>query len=173
MLATKARLVSGLFLSLTFPAIASPLPSCEQGQQGGAALNIAKSGCLASSSMVRASRLTFAQPHTGSKQPHNSFSDGKRLHVASTMQSTGPEDGQAKGQLHNAGNPVYRVQNIRLNARSGPGGEYDIITRLEANDHLVELDRQGEWSHVALADGQKVWVHNGYISKPFDFSLLS
>ena len=72
------------------------------------------------------------------------------------------------GLSENSPPKLYRVQNLKLNARSGPGADHEVITRLEANDPVKELARKGEWSNVVLPDGRIAWIHNGYITEPFD-----
>ncbi|WP_316862344.1 SH3 domain-containing protein [uncultured Cohaesibacter sp.] len=66
----------------------------------------------------------------------------------------------------------YLVTNTRLNARSGPGGEFDIVAKLGSGDPLTEIERRGDWSHVTLENGTEAWVHNGYIAKPFDMAVF-
>ena len=53
--------------------------------------------------------------------------------------------------------------NTRLNARSGPGVDHEKVMQLTPGTRLHEQERRSDWSRVLLADGQEVWVHNGYI----------
>lgn len=50
-----------------------------------------------------------------------------------------------------------------LNARSGPGTDYDVVQTLPTGTGVRELAREGEWSRVTLPADQVGWVHNGFL----------
>ena len=50
-----------------------------------------------------------------------------------------------------------------LNARAGPGTEFPIREVLERRTELLELDRRGDWSMVAVAGMGDVWVNNRHL----------
>ncbi len=52
-----------------------------------------------------------------------------------------------------------------LNARSGPGANFQKVEKLSHNTQLKELERSGKWSKVRTPDDSEVWVHNGYLNK--------
>lgn len=58
----------------------------------------------------------------------------------------------------------YKVEVGTLNARSGPGTNYDKRGALGQGSIVKELERQGNWSKVQTESGDVVWVHNGYIN---------
>ncbi len=59
----------------------------------------------------------------------------------------------------------FRVrEGTTLNARSGPGTEHQVVTRLLPGTVLHEINRNGSWSRVRLPNSREVWVHNDFIN---------
>ena len=50
-----------------------------------------------------------------------------------------------------------------LDARSGPGTGYAVVTRLPSGTVVEELERTGEWSRVRTSDGRVVFVASRYL----------
>lgn len=50
-----------------------------------------------------------------------------------------------------------------LNLRSGPGTSFRIIQRMNNGMRVNELERQGNWSNVALPNGVIGWVYRKYM----------
>lgn len=57
-----------------------------------------------------------------------------------------------------------QVKAKKLNARNGPTTEDKIVTRLEKDQAVLEIFKQGKWSQVVVLDNeeidQTVWVYN-------------
>ncbi|MCB2051422.1 MAG: SH3 domain-containing protein, partial [Novosphingobium sp.] len=54
--------------------------------------------------------------------------------------------------------------NSNVNARSGPGTTFGIVTQLSPGDTVEEIERQGDWSHIRLSNGGDGWVNNAYLN---------
>ncbi|MCL5039479.1 MAG: SH3 domain-containing protein [Firmicutes bacterium] len=74
--------------------------------------------------------------------------------------------GQLVGQVP-PGVPPYiclaRVIASRLNVRSGPGTEYNIITTLDYGTRVTILSYTDAWAKIKLADGTEGYVARRYV----------
>lgn len=52
----------------------------------------------------------------------------------------------------------------RLNMRSGPSTRFPIRTRLPDHMRLEVIARHGDWRQVRLANGQRGWVHENFLT---------
>ena len=46
-----------------------------------------------------------------------------------------------------------------LNARGGPGTNYDIVTTLPKGTAIDDTAKEGVWWHCELEEGEQVWLH--------------
>ncbi|PKM78889.1 MAG: hypothetical protein CVU88_08640, partial [Firmicutes bacterium HGW-Firmicutes-13] len=53
---------------------------------------------------------------------------------------------------------TIRVNANLVNIRSGPGTNYSIITRVQRNDELQVLNREGDWYQILLPNKQVGWI---------------
>ena len=62
---------------------------------------------------------------------------------------------------------VLEVTGSVVNARSGPGTGYDVLTRLTRGTSLYATDEtDGSWVKVMVAEtGQEVWMHSGFLGE--------
>lgn len=51
-----------------------------------------------------------------------------------------------------------------VNARSGPGTDYEVVQRLKKGDIYTVIDTKSEWTQIELSDGEEAWVYNELIS---------
>ena len=60
--------------------------------------------------------------------------------------------------------PVYIIEQLVVNVVSGPEGGGERVATVKSGDRLELLDRQGEQSHVKLANGAEGWIKSSYLS---------
>ncbi|HKT74696.1 MAG TPA: TIGR04211 family SH3 domain-containing protein [Steroidobacteraceae bacterium] len=60
--------------------------------------------------------------------------------------------------------PVYIIEQLVVNVVSGPEGGGERVATVKSGDRLELLDRQGEQSHVKLANGAEGWIRSSYLS---------
>jgi len=60
----------------------------------------------------------------------------------------------------------------RVNYREGPGLNYRILRKLDEQEVLLLLRRQGNWGQLRDADGTVGWAYAKYIGRPVDPSGL-
>ena len=61
----------------------------------------------------------------------------------------------------------YRIASagLTLSARSGPGAEYTVVSRLPHGTSVVLHERQGDWARITLRQGtQEAWVLSRYLT---------
>lgn len=51
----------------------------------------------------------------------------------------------------------------RVNIRSSPGTEHDVIFRAESGVPFKALERRGEWIRIEHADGDVGWIHQSLV----------
>ncbi|WP_018931480.1 N-acetylmuramoyl-L-alanine amidase [Gracilibacillus lacisalsi] len=56
-----------------------------------------------------------------------------------------------------------QIEGENLNVRSGPGTDYDVITKVNPPDQYPVLEESGEWAKIDLGDHQG-WIHQDYFS---------
>lgn len=54
---------------------------------------------------------------------------------------------------------MLKITAARVNVRSGPGTEHDIVTSLSDGEKYEVLDQKGEWVQIIYLIGVKGWVH--------------
>ena len=59
--------------------------------------------------------------------------------------------------------PAWVTGEVRLNLRSGPGNQHQILTVLKTGDPLQVLERSEDWAKVRTAGGQEGWVPAGFL----------
>lgn len=60
---------------------------------------------------------------------------------------------------------ITKTETGWLNARKGPGREFEVLTKLYPQETYQWLDEQGEWWQLSLASGEKVWILSKYAKK--------
>ncbi len=56
----------------------------------------------------------------------------------------------------------------RLNVRSGPNRNYEVLAVVEAGDRLEERDRFHEWVQVIPPEGSRVWISESFTERVLD-----
>ncbi|QGH35072.1 SH3 domain-containing protein [Gracilibacillus salitolerans] len=56
-----------------------------------------------------------------------------------------------------------QIEGENLNVRSGPGTDYDVISKVNPPEQYPVLEESGEWSKIDLGDYQG-WIHKDYFS---------
>jgi len=51
----------------------------------------------------------------------------------------------------------------KANLRQGPGGKFNVVTRLSYGTAVVRLDKREEWMKVRTRDGQIGWIHTSLL----------
>jgi len=59
--------------------------------------------------------------------------------------------------------PAWVTGEVRLNLRSGPGNQHQILGVLKTGDPLQVLERSEDWAKVRTAAGQEGWVPGGFL----------
>jgi SH3 domain protein len=59
--------------------------------------------------------------------------------------------------------PAWVTGEVRLNLRSGPGNQHQILGVLKTGDPLQVLERSEDWAKVRTAGGQEGWVPGGFL----------
>ncbi len=59
--------------------------------------------------------------------------------------------------------PAWVTGEVRLNLRSGPGNQHQILGVLTTGDPLQVLERSEDWAKVRTAGGQEGWVPGGFL----------
>ncbi|WP_163582273.1 N-acetylmuramoyl-L-alanine amidase [Gracilibacillus saliphilus] len=54
-----------------------------------------------------------------------------------------------------------QIEGENLNVRSGPGTDYDVITKVNPPEQYPILEESGEWAKIDLGD-QQGWIHQDY-----------
>ncbi len=54
---------------------------------------------------------------------------------------------------------ITKPREERVNIRSGPGTDYDVIFKAIKGVPFKVLERKGNWIHLQHADGDKGWIH--------------
>ena len=54
---------------------------------------------------------------------------------------------------------ITKPREDRVNIRSGPGTDYDVIFKAIKGVPFKVLERKGNWIHLQHADGDKGWIH--------------
>ena len=62
---------------------------------------------------------------------------------------------------------VFTVTGTVVNARSGPGTAFGVVTRLRRGAQLFGTgDSEGSWARVIVSEtGEEVWMHTGFIAE--------
>jgi Bacterial SH3 domain len=70
------------------------------------------------------------------------------------------------GPALGAASDVLVVTGDRVNVRSGPGTDREVVRQVSRNQRLVEIGRQGDWVHVELGDaaGPEGWIHGSLVA---------
>lgn len=59
---------------------------------------------------------------------------------------------------------LWEVRSYSSNFRSGPDTDYGVVTQGDRGDVVMELERDGEWLHVAYnRDGSTAWAHESLV----------
>lgn len=58
---------------------------------------------------------------------------------------------------------LYVKQGAFLNARNGPGTQYEADQVLQPGTQVSVLQRQGDWTQVRTPDGAQAWVFGSYL----------
>ncbi len=93
----------------------------------------------------------------GSAGPSAHPSEGKTDGV-----SAGPTGGE--GQAAESSPPTLTVLYDTTNVRSGPGTNYDVISRVQSGERYPILKSEGQWYQIQLADGTKGYVAGWLVS---------
>ena len=51
----------------------------------------------------------------------------------------------------------------KANLRRGPGGDFDVLTRLTYGTAVVRIEKKNEWMKVRTRDGQTGWIHSSLL----------
>jgi hypothetical protein len=72
------------------------------------------------------------------------------------------------GSALGAAGDVLIVIGDRVNVRSGPGTERDVMMQVSRNQRLVEIERQGGWvqAEISGTGGARGWIHGSLIASP-------
>lgn len=62
---------------------------------------------------------------------------------------------------------IFRVTGSLVNARSGPGTSFDVLTKLRRGQELYATgDVEGDWAKAVVAEtGEEVWMHTGFLAE--------
>lgn len=62
---------------------------------------------------------------------------------------------------------IFRVTGSVVNARSGPGTQYQVLTRLRRGQELVATgETDGTWAKAVVSDtGEEVWMHTSFLDE--------
>jgi hypothetical protein len=73
-----------------------------------------------------------------------------------------PLSGPALG----AAGDVLTVTADRVNVRSGPSTERDVLMQVSRNQRLLEIERQGDWVHAEISGtgGARGWIHDSLVA---------
>ena len=72
------------------------------------------------------------------------------------------------GNLSFAKTETVTITGSTVNARSGPGTDYDIVQKLTKGDIFSVIDAKSEWTQIKLSNGTKAWVFNELIAQNKD-----
>ena len=61
----------------------------------------------------------------------------------------------------------------RLNLRSGPGSEHEVLAQGRTGDEFQIIGRQDLWVQLRLPDGREAWAHRYYLTQVYDPSVGS
>jgi N-acetylmuramoyl-L-alanine amidase len=56
------------------------------------------------------------------------------------------------------------VADQAVNARGGPGTEYDVVGQLTAGQAYSVVGQNGEWWRISMGDGRAAWVAKGLVA---------
>ncbi|MCA0043897.1 SH3 domain-containing protein [Celeribacter litoreus] len=71
---------------------------------------------------------------------------------------------QAQTQVQTQARADYIVGSSYLNARSGPGTEYHVVTVLEPGTPVNAVAQQGSWVQIASPGAAPMWVYGTYLA---------
>lgn len=61
---------------------------------------------------------------------------------------------------------VYRVTADRVNLRAGPSDDATVRTTVKLGEHLIELERKGEWVGVRVGNtGEEGWIYEDLLKR--------
>ncbi|MEM7439962.1 MAG: SH3 domain-containing protein [Pseudomonadota bacterium] len=62
---------------------------------------------------------------------------------------------------------VYRVNGNVVNARAGPGTNFEVLVRLQRGTELLGTgETEGVWAKAVVTDtGEEVWMHTGFLDE--------
>jgi len=59
--------------------------------------------------------------------------------------------------------PAWVTGEVRLNLRSGPGNQHQVLGVLKTGDAVQVLERSDDWAKVRTGGGQEGWVPGGFL----------
>lgn len=65
----------------------------------------------------------------------------------------------SKNLMSNIDAVITKPREERVNIRSGPGTDHDVIFKAIKGVPFKVLERKGNWIHLQHADGDKGWIH--------------
>lgn len=65
----------------------------------------------------------------------------------------------SKGLLAEIDTVITKPREERVNIRSGPGTDHDVIFKAIKGVPFKVLERKGNWIHLKHADGDEGWIH--------------
>ena len=98
---------------------------------------------------------------------HDMISPGRKRDPGPTMNYRVYD--QINAAMDNPNNEwQWYVANVKnsLNARGGPGTNYDIVTTLPKGTAIEEImAKEGVWWFRELEEGEQVWLHSKFLGK--------